>query len=226
MRTQSPVLTAIWALALAAAPCAAQGRPAAPTSTEIADKASKASLDRGRSQTRSHAGKRVTYTPSIDANVNSKRDAEPGVFAGVLETEVAGGEGRLEPGRYNLFLAKVRGDWYVHTETGGVIVRVDKVQGRIRDMLEGGDASPGGGGAGAMTDAGAMDDGGAPGARAHGPQRGALPDRRTTSCAHLSRASGTMMWPLVPYTACYYACAAATGEWGNCGGWCEAKYPL
>ena len=93
-----------------------------PTGAEIAAAARKARLDLTRSGTGQVLGKSVKFTP---AATFSRADSaiESGVFLGVMENSAAGDESGLPPGRYNVYVAKVRGVWHAYAESNGVIVR-------------------------------------------------------------------------------------------------------
>ena len=97
-------------------------RDKAPTGKEISDKARAGSLDTTKRSTGEKAGKKSTLTPAHLGHVKKIEDLEDGQFIGVLDTEIAGDRANLPPGKYNMFIAKVGGDWQVHFESGGDIV--------------------------------------------------------------------------------------------------------
>jgi hypothetical protein len=97
-------------------------RDKAPTGKEISEKAKAARLDTGNKGEGEKGGKKSTLTPAHLGHLKSADDLEEGQFIGVLETEIPGDRAGLPPGKYNLFIAKVGGDWQVYAESGGEVV--------------------------------------------------------------------------------------------------------
>jgi hypothetical protein len=185
-----------------------QGRNDAPTGKEIAEKAKSGALDRSAAFTHTKGDKHFTFTP-VDhkSHEGKKGEVEAGVFGGTLTTETTGSG--LPPGQYNLFLAKVRGDWYVYAESNGQIVKTEKVTGHPKELLESGTSGPG---------SAAPD-------KTHGPS---APDLASLySNPRVAGLSGELVvpWNFVPYTMCFYACWW-TYEGYFCGRDCEARYPF
>ena len=89
---------------------------------EIAEKAKAAKLDKGRQASGKKDGKRITFTPAEIGKLKAEKDLEAGHVVGHLDTEAAGDESGLPPGKYNLLLAKEGGKWVVHAESGGQVV--------------------------------------------------------------------------------------------------------
>jgi len=108
-------------LCLAALPAWA-ARKEKPTGKEIADKAKAAKLDPANAIIGEKEGKKIKLTPADLSHVKTEAELEDGQMIGVLETEVAGDETPLLPGKYNLFLTKVGNDWHVYAESEGKIV--------------------------------------------------------------------------------------------------------
>jgi len=100
----------------------AQAKPAV-KGQEIAQKAKAAKLDRDRTTTAEFKGKKIAFTPADLSHVKQDSDAEAGQVIGVLETEAAGDETGLPPGKYNVFAAKVGDQWRAYAEAGGEIVK-------------------------------------------------------------------------------------------------------
>ncbi|MCI0433091.1 MAG: hypothetical protein L0271_05495 [Gemmatimonadetes bacterium] len=113
-------------LALAAQDAAAQRdtkpapRTSPPTGADIAAAARAASLDQANAATATLFGKPFRFTP---ASAQPAASAEAGVFLGVLENGAAGDETGLPPGKYNVYVAQVAGQWRGYAESGGQIVR-------------------------------------------------------------------------------------------------------
>ena len=84
-------------------------RLGAPPASYVSARLLAAEMDDDHAVTREHEGKKITFIP---ARVTPDRDeAAHGHILGVLETEVAGGETGLPPGRYTIFAKSVGGEW-------------------------------------------------------------------------------------------------------------------
>ena len=92
-----------------------------PTGKEIAEKAKKIKLDKEKFVHGKKNGKSVKFTGAELPTLNSEEELEEGQVIGVLENELEGDETGLPPGKYNLFLANVEGNWKVYAESGGEI---------------------------------------------------------------------------------------------------------
>jgi hypothetical protein len=103
-------------------PSAAQGRRGAPTGAEIAAKARAVRLDRANAGVGEFQGKRMSFTPALLPQFKSIDDLKAGQVVGLLENGAVGDETGLPPGRYNLFVAEVDGQWRAYAEAGGQIV--------------------------------------------------------------------------------------------------------
>jgi hypothetical protein len=97
-------------------------RDKAPTGKEISDKARAGRLDTTKVSTGEKAGKKSTFTPAHLGHLKKIEDLEDGQLIGVLDTEIAGDRANLPPGKYNMFIAKVGGDWQVYFGSGEEIV--------------------------------------------------------------------------------------------------------
>lgn len=97
-------------------------RDKAPNGQEIREKARSAKLDKANSGVGEKGGKKATLTPARLDHVKKREDLEEGQFIGVLDTEIAGDRAGLAPGTYNMFIAKVGGDWHVYAESDGKVV--------------------------------------------------------------------------------------------------------
>ena len=93
-----------------------------PSGSEIAAAARSGILDPANASTATVLGKPFKFTPVRIPQSGSKPTAGIG-FAGVLENGAAGDETGLPPGRYNLFVTNVEGQWKGYAEVGGRIVR-------------------------------------------------------------------------------------------------------
>jgi hypothetical protein len=115
-------------------------RDKAPNGKEIAEKAKKAKLDKSKESVGEKGGKKSKLTPAQLDHLSGPEDLEEGQFIGVLDTEVPGDRAGLPPGEYNMFIAKVGGDWKVYAESDGEIV-AEAVNVRERDD-DSGDKKP------------------------------------------------------------------------------------
>jgi hypothetical protein len=102
------------------APSIAQEK--APSGREIAEKAKSVTLHREPVIHGKKDGKNVKFTKADLGHLKSPQEVESGQVIGVLETEIEGDESGLPPGKYNLYLKKVGGEWKVYAESGGKVV--------------------------------------------------------------------------------------------------------
>ena len=93
-----------------------------PTGNEIAGAARNGVLDHTNTATATVLGKPFKFTPVQLPQNGSKPTGGIG-FAGVLENGAEGDETGLPPGRYNIFVTNVEGQWKGYAESGGRIVR-------------------------------------------------------------------------------------------------------
>ena len=121
----------------AATKSAVSERKAAPTGADIAAAARGAALDAANTGNATLFGKPFKFTP---AKADKDDPIEAGAFVGVLENGAAGDETGLPAGKYNIFVAKVNGQWKGYAETGGQIVR-EAI--RVRTTAAGGSAKAG-----------------------------------------------------------------------------------
>ena len=106
----------------AGTPAARNGvRLGAPAGTYVAARLQAADLDDESAVTHEHEGQKVTFTPA--RVTESLEEAAQGHLLGVLETEIAGGETGLPPGRYAIFAKNVGGEWEAFAEANGGIVK-------------------------------------------------------------------------------------------------------
>jgi hypothetical protein len=99
------------------------GRPSQPpTGAAIAAAAREAVLDTGNAGTATMFGKPFKFTP-IRSRPDHRIDSEKGFVAGVLENGAAGDETGLPPGKYNVFIMRLGGQWKAYLEANGSIVR-------------------------------------------------------------------------------------------------------
>lgn len=121
------VLAALVALAASSLKAQVQqqgdARTTPPTGTEIAAAAKASRLDAANAATGVFQGKSMKFTPAQGRKDARLEDLEAGAFAGVMETEATGDETGLPPGRYNVMIAKVGGQWKAYAESNGKIVR-------------------------------------------------------------------------------------------------------
>ena len=88
-----------------------------PSGAEIAAAARAAALDVANATTATLSGKSFRFTP---ARGNASGNE---AFAGVLENGAPGVRTGLPTGRYNVYVARVNGQWKAFAESGGQIVR-------------------------------------------------------------------------------------------------------
>ena len=98
-------------------------RKSAPNGAEIAAAARAASLDPSNAGTATLFGKPFKFTPARAAAGSAAASFENGAFLGVLENGAVGDETGLPAGKYNIFVAKVNGQWKGYAEAGGQVVR-------------------------------------------------------------------------------------------------------
>ena len=116
-------LTAVLAL-LSAAPTSGQRgdvkaaeRVTPPSGAEIAAAARAAALDVANAASATLSGKSFRFTPAR-ANASGSE-----AYAGVLENGAPGSYTGLPAGRYNIYVARINGQWKAFAESGGQIVR-------------------------------------------------------------------------------------------------------
>jgi hypothetical protein len=113
------VLLTIALCALASSGRAQNGR-GAPTGAEIAQKARSAKFNHANSGGGTFQGKAMKLTPATLTGV-SLDQLKAGQVVGQLDAGAAGDETGLPPGRYNLYMAYVDGQWRAYAESGGRI---------------------------------------------------------------------------------------------------------
>ena len=86
-----------------------------PTGKEIAEKSKNIKLDKEKTVEKIHEGKKIKFTPAILDHI-SVEDLEHGQIIGILDNEIKK-EGKLPPGKYNLFISKVNDEWQGFVET-------------------------------------------------------------------------------------------------------------
>jgi|GEM_PF-2021967 len=107
-------------IAAVAGPTAAQRR-GPPTGAEIALKARMARFSAANAGVATFQGKIMKLTPAVLDGITPD-ELKAGQILGVMENGAAGDETGLPPGRYNLFVAYVDGQWRGYAESGGKIV--------------------------------------------------------------------------------------------------------
>lgn len=117
-----------------------------PVGREIAEKARGIRLDEKRSVHGKKGGKKAKFTAADLTHVKTLDDMEEGQVIGVLDTELEGDETRLPSGKYNVFVAKVNGDWHGYAESGGRVVakaaRATVTRHRVGERKTAGSFSP------------------------------------------------------------------------------------
>ena len=93
-----------------------------PSGREIAEKAKGMRLLKGEAVKGNKNGKIITFTPADTSHIKSLDDFEEGQIVGVIENEHTGDETDLPPGKHNLFLTNIDGNWNIYAESGGNIV--------------------------------------------------------------------------------------------------------
>lgn len=90
---------------------------------EVAARAKQTGLDERRKASAEMTGKASRFTPARLDHVQSLEDLEKGQVIGVLDTDLAGDETDLPPGKYNVYVRKGQdGTWEAVAERGGEIV--------------------------------------------------------------------------------------------------------
>lgn len=89
---------------------------------EIKEKAKKMKLDTAKVVHGKKNGKSVKFNVAKLEHVKSVKDLEQGEVVGVLENELAGDETNLPPGKYNVYVKKVNGEWKAYAESDGKVV--------------------------------------------------------------------------------------------------------
>ena len=107
-------------IAAVAGPATAQRR-GPPTGAEIATKARAARFSAANTGVGTFHGKTMKLTPAVLDGVTPE-ELKAGQVLGVMENGAAGDETGLPPGRYNLFVAYVDGQWRGYAESGGRII--------------------------------------------------------------------------------------------------------
>ncbi len=90
-----------------------------PTGKEISEKSKEIKLDKEKTTEEKFEGKKIKFTPSI-LEPESMEDLEQGQVIGILDHEIER-KGKLPPGKYNIFIAKVNGEWQGYAESNGNI---------------------------------------------------------------------------------------------------------
>jgi hypothetical protein len=106
---------------------------------DVAALAKKIRLEDDRRGTGEMGGKKSHFIPARLDHLHNPEDLEQGQVIGVLDTELAGDETDLPPGKYNVFLRKGDdGEWEAVAETDGRIVsRAARVTVRSEKEKEG-----------------------------------------------------------------------------------------
>ena len=102
---------------------APKSRATPPNGSEIATAARATRLDTGSAATATMFGKPFKFTPAQLQSKADKPDDGKGDFLGVLENGAVGDETGLPPGKYNLFIANVNGQFKGYAEANGQIVK-------------------------------------------------------------------------------------------------------
>jgi hypothetical protein len=121
---RSKLLTlALFLPILTATPALAQNGRGAPSGAEISAKARNVRLQHARAGYGKFDGKDMKMTPAdLRAVAKSLEDIKAGQVVGVLENGAEGDETGLPPGKYNLYVAHVDGEWKGYAEANGRIV--------------------------------------------------------------------------------------------------------
>ena len=110
---------------------------------EIKEKAKKMKLDKTKIVHGVKNGKKVKFTGANLDHMKSMNDLEQGEVVGVLENELAGDETDLPPGKYNVFVKKVDGEWKAYAESDGTVVaEAARVTVEKRDKKDTGNRTP------------------------------------------------------------------------------------
>lgn len=192
----------------------AQGRREAPSGREIAAKARSVKLDPARGGVHEFKGHQIRFTPADMAAGGTLTQLEQGVVVGTFESDVTGEKDAVAPGKYDLFLSKVNGEWVVSVESTGQVARTLKVEGKLKDVLDRLGAQASSDGLQLENDL-----------ERNGPMAIAPVDAIAWATDQ-PLGDRRFPWSFVPYTVCYYACVAASGRWYNCGPDCEGRYSL
>ena len=118
-------LTALLTLAMVA--CLAWS---APPHKEIHEKIKETKLNADRAHTAMKDGKKVTFTPSHLMHVKTVKNLAKGHVIGQLNTELAGDETKLAPGKHHIYLKKEGGHWkaYAMEHGGKKVVQAARVE--------------------------------------------------------------------------------------------------
>ena len=94
--------------------------PKKPTGKEIAEKSKHVKFDEEKAVKEIKEGKEIKFKP-VKLKLEKIEDLEEGQIIGELEHEFDKTEGKLPPGKYNLYVAKVDGEWTSYAESDGEI---------------------------------------------------------------------------------------------------------
>jgi hypothetical protein len=110
----------------AAAPVAAQSAEAC-LSQELAKKSKVAKLNEKHAKHAEIKGKKFDLVPADFSGLKSIDEVKAGVYLGVLDTDASLDEGvSLPPGKYDLYVAQVGGQWQAYAMKGDKIVKAAK----------------------------------------------------------------------------------------------------
>jgi hypothetical protein len=113
-------------LGLSVAPAAAQSAEAC-LSQEIASKSKAIKLDEKRAKKAQISGKKFDFVPADLGMVRALDQLKAGVVVGALDTEASVAEGvSLPPGKYEIYVAQVGGQWQAYATKSGKIVKAAK----------------------------------------------------------------------------------------------------
>jgi len=93
-----------------------------PRGKEIEEKAKKTKLNPSIVAHGNKHGKSLKFSGADLSYLEKAEDLEEGEVIGVLENELAGDETGLPPGKYNLFLTNISGDWHLYAESNAEII--------------------------------------------------------------------------------------------------------
>lgn len=94
--------------------------PKKPTGKEIAEKRKTVKFDEEKAVKEIKEGKEIKFKPA-KLKLEKIEDLEEGQIIGELEHEFEEREGKLPPGKYNIYLAKVDEEWVSYAESDGKI---------------------------------------------------------------------------------------------------------
>ena len=95
-----------------------------PTGIEIAAQARQTKFDHGKSvdATRAKDNVHIRFTPALYESPKKKEDMEAGFIFGQADVAFGKLQTRLQPGKYNIFVAKVNDVWRAYAEFNGDMV--------------------------------------------------------------------------------------------------------